>query len=111
MLAGSGKASAATRSNSAAGPTASSSRAVVASMTGTRALTRFMLNARAAGLRSRACSGSSRLTIDGCGRWPPASRIRWASGTTGTSGACATAAEYVAGSRKTCSMSAYLVRM
>ncbi len=54
MMAGSGKASTATRSNSVSAPTASSSRAVVASMTGIMAVTRFMLNARAAGLRSLA---------------------------------------------------------
>ena len=82
---------------------------MVASMVGIMAVTRFMLNARAAGLRSLACSGSSRLTIDGWGLWPPASKIRCASGTTGTSGAWATAAEYAAGSRNTASMSAYLV--
>ena len=76
---------------------------MVASMAGIIAVTRFMLNARAAGLRSRACSGSSRLTMVGWGLWPPASRIRCASGTIGTSGAWATAAEYVAGSRNTCS--------
>ncbi len=93
MLAGSGNASAATRSNSVSPATASSSRAVVASMVGIMAVTRFMLNARAAGLRSLACSGSSRLTIDGWGLWPPASRICWASGTIGASGAWATAAE------------------
>ena len=93
MLAGSGKASAATRSNSVWPATASSSRAVVASMVGIIAVTRFMLNARAAGLRSLACSGSSRLTMDGWGLWPPASRICCASGTIGASGAWATAAE------------------
>ena len=93
MLAGSGKASAATRSNSGSSLTASSSRAAVASMAGIMAVTRFMLNARAAGLRSRACAGSSRLAIDGWGWWPPASRICWASGTSGTSGAWAAAAE------------------
>ena len=71
----------------------SSSRAAVASMVGTMAVTRFMLNARAAGLRSLACSGSSRLTMLGWGLWPPASRICWASGTRGTSGAWAAAAE------------------
>ena len=68
MLAGSGKARAATRSNSVLVATASSRRAVVASMAGIMAVTRFMLNARAAGLRSRACSGSSRLTMLGWGR-------------------------------------------
>jgi hypothetical protein len=93
MLAGSGKASAATRSNSGRPATASSSRAVVDSMVGTIAVTRFMLNARAVGLRSRACSGSSKLTIDGCGLWPAPSRIFWASGVIGPSGAWATAAE------------------
>jgi len=60
------------------------------------AVTRFMLNARAAG----ACgawrvSGSSRLTMLGWGLCPPASRICWASPMIGTSGAWATAAEYV----------------
>ena len=45
----------------------------------------------------------------GAGLCPPASRIRCASATSGTSGACATAAEYAAGSRNTASMSAYLV--
>ena len=93
MLAGSGNASAATRSNSAASPTSLSSRAAVASMAGIMAVTRFMLNARAAGLRSLACSGSSRLTMLGCGLCPPASRICCASGTIGVSGAWATAAE------------------
>ncbi len=62
-------------------------------MTGIMAVTRFMLKARAAGLRSLACSGSSRLTMLGWGLWPPASRICCASGTTGTSGAWVTAAE------------------
>ena len=109
MFAGSGNASAATRSNSSRPATASSSRAVVASIAGIIAWIRVMLNARAAGLRSRACAGSSRLTIDGCGRCPPASRISAASGTSGTRGACAAAAENVAGSRNTCSMSACLV--
>jgi hypothetical protein len=52
QFAGSGKASAATTSNSVAPDTASSSLAVVAWMAGTMAWTRFMLNARAAGLRS-----------------------------------------------------------
>ena len=54
MLAGSGKASAATKSNSGAAATWSSSRFVVASMVPIMAVTRFMLNARAAGLRSLA---------------------------------------------------------
>src|SRR6202050_1764133 len=63
MVAGSGKASAATRSNSAASATSSSSFLVVASMAGIIAVTRFMLNARAAGLPSQACFGSSRLHI------------------------------------------------
>ena len=66
---------------------------MVASMAGIIAVTRFMLNARAAGLRSLACSGSSRLTMLGWGLCPPASRICWASGMIGTSGAWATAAE------------------
>ena len=101
MLAGSGNASVSTRSNWVASPTASSSRAVVASMAGIIAVTRFMLNARAAGLRSLACSGSSRLTMLGWGLCPPASRICWASPMIGTSGAWATAAEYVAGSPNT----------
>ena len=101
MLAGSGNASASTRLNWAASPTASSSRVVVASMAGIIAVTRFMLNARAAGLRSLACSGSSRLTMLGWGLCPPASRICWASPMIGTSGAWATAAEYVAGSPNT----------
>src|SRR6201992_1200700 len=83
MLAGSGKASAATRSNSPWPATASSSRAVVVSIVGTMAVTRFMLNARAVGLRSRACSGSSKLTIDGCGWGPAPSRILWGSGVVG----------------------------
>ena len=93
MLAGSGKASAATRSNSGAPSIASSSRVAVASMVGIIAVTRFMLNARAAGLRSRACAGSSRLAMEGWGRWPPARRICWASGASGASGAWAAAAE------------------
>ena len=93
MLAGNGKASAATRSNSASPATASSRRAVVASIVGTMAVTRFMLNARAVGLRSRACSGSSRLTMDGWGLWPAPSRIFWACSVIGPSGAWATAAE------------------
>jgi hypothetical protein len=93
MLAGSGKASAPTRSNSGRPATASSSAVAVASMAGIIVVTRFTLNARAAGLRSRACAGSSRLTIDGCGLCPPASMICCASGTSGTSGAWATAAE------------------
>src|SRR5215472_12110781 len=54
MLAGSGNASVSTRSNSSWPATASRSRAVVASMAGIIAVTRFMLNARAAGLRSLA---------------------------------------------------------
>ena len=62
-------------------------------MAGIIAVTRFMLNARAAGLRSRACAGSSRLDMDGWGLWPPASRICWASGASGTSGSWAAAAE------------------
>ena len=70
------------------------------------AATRRGVNARTVGFRSRRCAGSSRLTIDGCGLWPPSSRIFCASGTRGTSGSCAFAAEYVALSRKTCSISA-----
>ena len=75
---------------------------MVASMAGIIAVTRFMLNARAAGLRSLACSGSSRLTMLGWGLCPPASRICWASGVSGARGAWATAAEYVLGSPKAC---------
>ncbi len=93
MLAGSGKAREATRSNSGRPTTASSSALVVVSMAGIIVVTRFTLNARAAGMRSRACAGSSRLTIEGCGLCPPASRICCASGTSGTSGAWAAAAE------------------
>ena len=94
MLAGSGNASAGNQVELRTGrATASSSRAAVASMAGIIAVTRFMLNARAAGLRSLACSGSSRLTMLGCGLSQPASRICWASGTIGASGAWATAAE------------------
>ena len=70
-----------------------------------------MLNARAAGLRSRAWAGSSRETIDGCGRCPPSSRICCASGTSGASGACVDRGrEGACESRNTRSMSACRVR-
>ena len=54
-------------------------------------------------------AGGSRLTIDGCGLCPPSNRIRRASGTSGTSGSWAGAAEKEPGSRKTASTSAYRV--
>ena len=91
--AGSGNVSAGTRSNGAVGSTASSSASTVARTRGSIAATRRGVNARDAGRRSRVCSGWSRLTIDGCGRWPPSARIRSASGTRPTSGSCAAAAE------------------
>ena len=65
--------------------------------------TRLGVNARAVGERRRVCAGGSRLTIDGCGLCPPASRICVTSGTSCTRGSCADAAEYVSSSRKTSS--------
>ncbi len=93
IVAGSGNVSAETRSNGALGSTASSSSSTVAWMRSRIASTRRGVNARAAGRRNRVCSGGSRLTIEGCGLWPPASRISRASGTSCTSGSCAAAAE------------------
>ena len=79
---------------------------MVARIVGSMPLTRLGVKALAAGPRSRAWAGSSRLTIDGRGLCPPASRISCASGTTVTSGSWALAAEYVALSRNTSSTSA-----
>ena len=93
IVAGSGKVSAGTRSNGALASTASSSSSSVPRMRGSIAATRRGVNARDAGRRSRVCSGGSRLTIDGCGRWPPSARMRSASGTSATSGSWAVAAE------------------
>ncbi len=106
MLAGSGNVSAETRSNGRASSTASSSSSTVAWMRSSIALTRRGVNAREAGRRRRVCAGGSSETIDGCGRCPPSARIFSASGSSLTSGSCAVAAEYVSGSRKTCSTSA-----
>lgn len=93
IVAGSGNVSAGTRSNGRAGSTASSSASTVSWIRGRIASTRRGVKARAAGRRSRVCSGGSRLTMLGCGLWPPASRISRASGTSCTSGSCAVAAE------------------
>ena len=106
IVAGSGNVSAGTMSNGCVASTASSSSASVARTRGSISATRRGVNARDAGRRRRVWAGGSRLTIDGCGLCPPASRISAASGTSGTSGICAAAAEYVVGSWKTASMSA-----
>jgi hypothetical protein len=101
---GSGRASAATRSNSSASPTASSSSPAAARMPSASSAIRLEVNARLVGRRSRACAGSSRLTIEGC--WPPSARIAAASGCSGASGCWAIADEKVAESRSTRSTSA-----
>ena len=93
ILAGSGNVSAGTRSKGAPGSTASSSSSTVARMRGSIAATRRGVNARDVGPRRRRCAGSSRLTIEGCGRCPPSARIFSASGTSATSGSWAAAAE------------------
>jgi hypothetical protein len=105
-VAGSGNVSAGTRSKGSDASVASRHSASVARMRGSISCTRRGVNARAAGLRNRPCSGGSRLTIDGCGLCPPSSRMRPASGVSLTSGNCATAAENVSGCRNTCSTSA-----
>ena len=103
---GSGNASASMRSNGCDGSTASSSSAAVARMRGSISVTRRGVKARAAGLRSRPWAGGSRLTIDGCGLWPPSSSVFPTSGGSWMSGSCAFAALNVSGSRNTRSMSA-----
>jgi hypothetical protein len=92
-VAGSGNVSAPTMSKGCAGSTASRSSASVARTRGSISATRRGVNARDAGRRRRVCAGGSRLTIDGCGLWPPASRISAAFGCSGTSGICAAPAE------------------
>ena len=67
--------------------------------------TRRGVNARAVWRRTRVCSGGSRLTIDGAGRWPPPSSNSPASALSAASGSCAAAAENVSWSRKIASMS------
>jgi hypothetical protein len=109
IVAGSGKVSASTRSKGAEGSTASRSCFRVARTRGSMSATRRGVNAREAGRRRRVCAGGSRLTIEGCGLCPPASRISAASAPSGASGTCAAAAEYVAGSRSTASTSAWRV--
>ena len=104
-VAGSGKVSVATRSNGADASIPASTSSRIARTRGSISATRRALNARAVGRRRRVCSGGSRLTIDGCGVWPPSSRIRRAWSSSATSGSCAAAAEKVAGSAKTASMS------
>ena len=93
IVAGSGKVSVETRSNGALSSTASSSSSTVARMRSSIAATRRGVNAREAGRRRRVCAGGSSETIEGCGRWPPSARIFSASGTSGTIGSCAVAAE------------------
>ena len=82
-----------TRSNGALASTASSSSSTVARMRSSIAATRRGVNARDAGRRRRVWAGGSSETIEGCGRWPPSARIFRASGTSGTSGSWAVAAE------------------
>ncbi len=106
MVSGSGWVSPPTRSTGPVMSSASRSSRTVSRMSGSMTATRRGVNAREAGPRSRVCAGGSRLTIEGCGLWPPSSRIRVASGTTCTSGSCAGAAENRSGWVNTYSTSA-----
>jgi hypothetical protein len=93
IVAGSGNVSVETRSNGALSSTASSSSSTVARMRSSIAATRRGVNARDAGRRRRVWAGGSSETIEGWGRWPPSARTFSASGTSGTIGSCAVAAE------------------
>ncbi len=106
IVAGSGKVSEATRSNGSAGSIASSRSLTVARIVPSIEATRRGVKARAVWRRTRVCSGGSRLTIDGAGRWPPPSSSSPASLLNAASGSCAAAAEKVSWSRKIASMSA-----
>jgi hypothetical protein len=93
IVAGSGKVSVATRSKGSAGSTASSRPLTVARIVPAIEATRRGVKARAVWWRTRVCSGRSRLTIDGAGRWPPPSSSSPASVLNAASGSCAAAAE------------------
>jgi hypothetical protein len=109
MVAGSGKVRVATRSKGRAGSIASSRSLTVARMVSCIEATRRGVKARAVWRRTRVCSGGSRLTIDGAGRWPPPSSSSPASWLNAASGSCAAAAENVSWSRKIASMSSWRV--
>ena len=104
VTAGSGKASSWTRSTSPEAGSASTSAVARSRITVSICAIRRAEKAREVCHLMRACSGGSRLDITASGR-NPSLRIACASGTIGSRGACAIAAENVSGSLKIASTS------